>query len=113
MENIIYSDSLVEITDGFILFKKYFFPTLASKKVNFTDVNFIEIVEPKLFTGKYRIWGTTNFNIWFPLDTKRNKRDAIFILHRKGKSKLIGFTVEDPGKVKSILYEKGLLKEKS
>jgi len=110
MKNIIYSDGLVEITTDNILLRKYYFPTFTSKIIEISDIDFVEVVKPGLFTGKYRIWGTGDFTHWFPLDLARSKRDSIFIVHRKGKKMLIGFTVEDSNTVKSILKNKNLLK---
>jgi len=76
MENTIYSDSLVKITNNYILLRKYYFPTFTSKRIEFSDIDFVEVVKPGLFTGKYRIWGTGDFKHWFPLDVHRTKKDV-------------------------------------
>lgn len=110
MENTIYSDSLVKITNNYILLRKYYFPTFTSKRIEFSDIDFVEVVKPGLFTGKYRIWGTGDFKHWFPLDVHRTKREIIFGIHRKQKRMLIGFTAVDSKAVKSILEGKNLLK---
>ena len=109
-ENILYKDSLVTINSNHLILQHYYFPTGASKKILFSKIDYIECVEPTLWTGKWRFWGTGDFKTWFPADFSRNKRDTIFIIHRKNKRMLIGFTVNNSKEVKNILKEKCLLK---
>jgi hypothetical protein len=105
-ENILYSDKLIEIKKESILFRNYYFPTFSPKSVKFDEIETIFIKEPTIINGKYRYWGSGDFNHWFPLDMKRSKRDIIFILYRKNKKIKIGFTVEDSEKVIGLLKEK-------
>jgi len=104
--NILYADKLVEIRNGYILFYNYYFPIPNSKTVTFDEIETIFIVKPTFINGKYRYWGSGDFIHWFPLDMRRSKRDAIFILHRKNKKVKIGFTVEDSEKVAGLLKDK-------
>lgn len=108
--NIIYSDTLVEITNGYIVFQNYYFP-FGSKQVLLSEVDHIEVKEPTLLNGKWRIHGTGDFRTWFPRDWKRPRRDKIFILYLANKRRRIGFTVEDSEKVENILKDKGLLQD--
>lgn len=72
-EEILYKDILVEIKDYSTTLKNYYFP-FGSKKILFKDIENIEIKEPTLFNGKWRIWGTDNFSYWFSLDFSRPSR---------------------------------------
>jgi hypothetical protein len=63
--------------------------------------------------GSWRIWGTGDFQTWFPLDGKRPRRDRIFVASLRDTSQRIGFTVEDSQKVAGILEERGLLRKNS
>jgi hypothetical protein len=108
-EEILYSDRLVEITSETILFRVYYFP-LGKKQINISDIESIEITEPTLFNGKYRIHGTGDFKTWFPRDRKRPIRDKIFIINLHNKRRRIGFTVENSEKIITIFKSKELLK---
>lgn len=105
-EKILYSDKLVVIKETGILLRNFYFPTFSDKNIMFSEIEKIEIVKPTLISGKFRYWGTGDFLHWFPLDIKRNKRDAIFILYRKSKGMNIGFTVENSDEVIEIFKQK-------
>jgi hypothetical protein len=107
--HLIYSDKLVEITDHDIMFRGYYFP-LVSKRVHFSDIDFIIAVKPTLCTGQWRIWGG-GFGWWMPPDSLRPRRDRIFVVKQKTARTRIGFTVEDADAVTAILLQKGLLKQ--
>lgn len=109
MTEIIYTDNLVEISNDSILFRHYYFP-VGSKKINLNDIKKIEILNPTLTHGKWRIHGTGDFRTWFPLDTKRPKRDMIFIIFFHKRWWRTGFTVENSNKVRQIFMDKGLIK---
>ena len=105
-EQILYSDKLIEIREDTILFRDYYFPTCSSKTLKYSDIEKIEIVNPTIISGKYRIWGSGDFLHWFPRDTSRSKRDVIYILHKKNKRTRIGFTVENSAMVTELLKQK-------
>ncbi len=105
---IAYSDSLVTITENAIIFKNY---SLLSKprRINFTDIDHIDVWEPSVATGKWRIWGSGNFATWYPLDGNRPSRNKIFHVYLKIRGMDVGFTVENSGEVTAILRSKGLI----
>lgn len=104
-----YKDKLVEITDKEMVFYRYYFPFFVAKRVPLERITRVERRSPSLPNGSWRIWGTGDFRVWFPLDVQRPKRDAIFIATLRGAEMRIGFTVEDSGKVSKILSETGVL----
>ena len=69
------------------------------KTVKYSDIEKIEIVKPTLKSGKFKYWGTGDFLHLFPMDNQRNKREVIYVLHKKNKRIRISFTVEDSEKV--------------
>ena len=79
---ILYKDILVEISDDSITLKNYYFPFI-SKKVLFKDIEKIEVKKPNLWNGKWKIWGTSNFSYWFPIDFSRPLRKEIFFITYK------------------------------
>ena len=121
--SILYSDNLVEITDDTITFKKFSFGlsvgpkrlefgfSFRPKRLKLSQIARVEERPPSLLSGKWRIWGTSDFRTWFPLDWHRPQRDKIFIVSLRASRKRIGFTVEDSKRVRGILKEKGLLSE--
>jgi len=111
--NTLYKDSLVEVTDQEIVFHRYYFPFGNAKHVPLSQIESIQARPPSLVGGSWRIWGTGDFQAWFPLDGKRPRRDRIFVASLRNTSQRIGFTVEDSQKVAGILEERGLLRENS
>lgn len=108
-----YKDKLVEITDGEIIFRQYYFPFGRARHVPLSRIESIQARPPSLRNGSWRIWGTGDFATWFPLDFSRPNRDRIFVASLRDSSGRIGFTVEDSQKVIQILKERGLLSETS
>lgn len=108
----IYTDKLVTITDTEITFRHYYFPTGRAKVVKLDDIESIAVKPPTLGNGKWRIHGTGNFKVWFPLDGDRPKRDRIFIATLKTQWVNIGFTVEEGHRVEALLRARNLIDRK-
>lgn len=108
-----YKDGLVEITDREMVFQSYYFPFGSARHVPLGDIERIEVRPPSVWSGSWRIWGSGDFQTWFPLDGARPGRDRIFIAHLRGSSRRIGFTVEHSDEVIAVLKEHGLLHEPS
>lgn len=104
-----YDDSLITITGDSIILKCYYFPVGLSKRILFTSIENIQIYEPTLLSGKYRIWGSGDFMTWFPLDFKRPSKDRIFIINIKDSFFRSGFTTESPFVVMQALTAKGVV----
>ena len=108
-ENNIYEDRLVQISNDSILIKNYYFPLIGSKRVPFNKIESVTAEKPSLLKGKFRIWGTSNFVTWYPLDFARPSRDKIFIITLLGKTIRVGFTVKNSETVLRIFEQKGLI----
>lgn len=106
--DVLYSDSLVEISDETILFRHYYFP-FGAKRLKLSDIERVIVQEPSFATGKYRLQGSVGLHTWFPMDLYRPKRHKIFLALLRGKKQRIGFTVEDEAAVEHILRAKNLL----
>jgi len=107
-QNILYWDSLVEITGDAIAFKNYYYPA-GSKRVYFSDIDSIRVEKPTLLNGKWRLWGTGNLTTWFPKDWQRPSRSDIFFVRQRNSWLTIGFTVENSPAVIKILEDKKLI----
>ena len=107
---VIYEDHLVRISGDSITFLHYSFPFFpSSREVMFQDIDHIDVKKPTIRTGKWRIAGSGNLRTWYPFDVDRPSRDRIFHTTLKTWGMNIGFTVERPGEVVSILKKKGLI----
>jgi hypothetical protein len=107
---LIYSDSLISITENTISFKCYYYPSGKSKVVPLTDIVCIVVRVPTIWNGKWRIHGTGSFKTWYPKDMNRPKRDRIFFATLKNQWVNIGFTVENADRVEGILIKERLIK---
>jgi hypothetical protein len=103
---IIYSDELVDVFADGIRFKTYYFPLGQAKFILFSQVRSWEQRPSTLWNGKWRLWGTGDFQTWFPLDWLRPGRDAIFFLTLTTQPTRIGFTVENSDKFLAVLKSK-------
>ena len=108
---LLYSDTLIEMTEESILFRNYFFP-FGDKRVSFKDIDTVMAVKPTLRSGKYRYYGTGDFHTWFPPDV-RSSRDRIFIMQLKNKWWRIGFTVQNSQTVLDLLKNRCPVKDQS
>ena len=102
--NPLYSDRLVSLTDDALVLKRYYFP-YGSRRVELDRVTRVRILRPSLMNGKWRLWGTGTFKIWFPLDLHRPERERVFVMELKGEWRQIGFTVENWEQFRDLLHE--------
>ena len=100
-----YNDALVEITDRSLIIKNCYLPGL-SKQIPLREILSIQVLEPTLWSGKWRFWGTSTFQIWFAMDFNRARRDAIFLVKFNASWFPIGFTVESSADFIRILEER-------
>jgi hypothetical protein len=106
--DVLYSDSLVEISAETILFRRYYFP-FGAKRLRLSDIERVVLREPTFSTGKYRLQGSAGLHTWFPMDLQRPRRGKIFFIVLRSKRLRIGFTVEDEAAVERILRQRELL----
>jgi hypothetical protein len=106
---VLYSDKLVTITGNAITFNNYSL-LMKPRRVNFADIDHIDVLEPSLTTGKYRMWGSGNLTMWFPMDAGRSSRNKIFHAYLKVRGMNVGFTVENSAVVTALLESKGLIR---
>jgi hypothetical protein len=100
-----YDDALVEITERSLIIKNCYLPGL-SKQIPVREIVSIQVLEPTLWSGKWRFWGTSTFKIWFAMDFNRAGRNAIFLVNFNAAWFPIGFTVESSADFIRILEER-------
>ena len=104
---MIYSDSLIEVSEYGIRFRNYYFPS-GSKSISFADIISIEKKPATLLTGRWRLWGTGDFRTWFVRDWKRPQRSCVFFLRLASQKIRIGFTVENAEQFVDVVKSKGV-----
>jgi hypothetical protein len=107
-QDVLYSDSLVEISTETILFRRYYFP-FGAKRLRLSDIERVTIQRPTFSNGKYRLQGSAGLHTWFAMDLQRPRRSMIFRIMLRSRRLHIGFTVEDEAAVEQILRQKELL----
>jgi hypothetical protein len=105
----LYADKLVEITGEALTFHNYYFWG-CSKTVLISKIESVQGLTPGLNNGSWRIWGSSSFNGWMPMDWRRPSRDRIFLVSLKNKKFQIAFTVENSALAESALKQLGLMK---
>jgi hypothetical protein len=105
----LYADKLVEITAETLVFHNYYFWG-CSKTVLVSEIENIQGLRPGLNNGSWRLWGSSSFNGWMPMDWRRPSRDRIFLLNYKNKKFQIAFTVENSALAEGALRPLGLIK---
>lgn len=105
----VYADALVELTDKTLTLKQYYYPGRGSKTIRLSDIETIIEKKPTLFNGKWRLWGTGSFRVWFALDRKRPTREAIYYVKIKHTFLKAGFSVENAAAFSAALDQAGLL----
>ena len=108
---IVYADKLITITNDHIIFNRYYFPLRKPKVVKIENIKSISVKKPTIWNGKWRLHGTGNFEVWFPEDYRRPKRDRIFFATLTNQWTKIGFTVENGETVEKLLRSMNLIKE--
>jgi hypothetical protein len=106
---VLYSDSLLEISDEAILLRHYYFPW-GDRRVPFEQVESIEVFPLTFLSGRWRISGSGDFRTWWPADWNRPSRDRAFRVILRGRWSRIAFTAEDAATVQALLRHKGLLR---
>jgi hypothetical protein len=109
---VLYADRVLQLYGDGLYFPVYYFPW-GGRFVPFADVERIECLRPTLLSGKWRLWGTSNLKMWFPLDARRNTREVIFHLYHKGRRGGIGFTAENSHRVRELLGQRVQLVDRS
>src|SRR5438874_6194322 len=89
----LYSDSLVEITDESITFRKFDWKwRYRPKRVDLSEITRVEARAPSFPSGRWKLFGSGfDLHNWFPLDWRRPWRDKIFVAFLRGPGEPIAF----------------------
>ena len=102
--NGLYEDQWIRCDVTTLTIRGYYFPW-GSKVIAYRDIQDVTPIEIGIWTGKWRIWGTSDFRYWWHLDPSRPQKDTALILDIGRPVKPI-ITPDDPARVAASIEER-------
>jgi hypothetical protein len=101
----LYQDRWIECTPDALVIRGYYFPLAGRKVVPYRSIRSVQSFQMGVFTGRGRIWGTTNPRYWAHLDPGRPHK-TVGLLLDLGRFVKPAITPDDPAAVEAILRER-------
>ncbi len=98
-----YDDGLVQLDRQAITLRRYHFPSGTSKVIALDAVHGYKAEPLGLFMQRFRIWGSTDFRRWLPLDVGRPLKSTLITLDVPGTWPSPAFTPARPGEFTALL----------
>jgi hypothetical protein len=114
--DILYNDKYIQITNNEIMLKKYYFPSFSSKKIEFSDIEYIcSDQEYGVDILGYKVWGMGLSTIYWAYGKGRglSRPKYNYILKKHNTTLCSGFSVENPTEFCKIIETKGIKNKKS
>jgi len=103
--NLTYDDGLVQLDRAAITLRRYHFPSGTSKVIPLRGVRGYQTEPLGLFTQRFRLWGSSDFRRWLPLDVRRPFKSALVTLDVPGTWPNPACTPERPDEFTALLDE--------
>ncbi|OBI20971.1 hypothetical protein [Mycobacterium sp. E2497] len=100
-----YDDGLVQLDRAAITLRRYHFPSGTSKVIALETVRGYKAEWLGLFTQRFRIWGSSDFRRWLPLDVGRPFKSTLITLDVPGIRPRPAFTPARPEEFTALLDE--------
>ncbi|KLO31192.1 hypothetical protein [Mycobacterium haemophilum] len=100
-----YDDGLVQLDHAAITLHRYHFPSGTSKVIALDAIRGYKSETLGLFVQRFRIWGTSDFRRWLPLDVRRPFRSTLITLDVPGIRPSPAFTPARPDEFLALLDE--------
>jgi hypothetical protein len=101
--NLTYDDGLVQLDRAAITLRRYHFPSGTSKVIALDTVRGYKAERLGLFTQRFRIWGSSDFRRWLPLDIQRPLKSTLITLDIPGAWPSPAFTPARPDEFTTLL----------
>jgi hypothetical protein len=82
--NASYDDGLVQLDRFAIALRRYHFPSGTSKVIPLEAIRGYRAEALGLFVQRFRIWGSSDFRRWLPLDVQRPFKSTLITLDVPG-----------------------------
>ena len=105
-----YDDGLVQLDRAAITLRRYHFPSGTSKVIALDTVRGYKAEGLGMFVQRFRIWGSSDFRRWLPLDVQRPFKSTLITLDVPGTWPSPAFTPARPDEFIALLDE--LLRER-
>ena len=79
-----YDDGLIQLDRAAITLRRYHFPSGTSKVIALDSIRGYKAEALGLFVQRLRIWGSSDFRRWLPLDIQRPFRSTLVTLDVPG-----------------------------
>ena len=79
-----YDDGLVQLDHAAITLRRYHFPSGTSKVIALSTIRGYKAEALGMFVQRFRIWGSSDFRRWLPLDVHRPFRSRLITLDVPG-----------------------------
>ncbi len=100
-----YDDGLVQLDRHAITLRRYHFPSGTSKVIPLRSVRGFRTSGLGLFNDRFRIWGSSDFRRWLPLDIRRPLKGTLVTLDVADNRWRPAFTPERPDEFVAVLDE--------
>ncbi|WP_156689452.1 hypothetical protein [Mycobacterium sp. Marseille-P9652] len=100
-----YDDGLVQLDREAITLRRYHFPSGTSKVIALDAVQGYKTEPLGLFMQRLRIWGSSDFRRWLPLDVGRPLKSTLITLDVPGTWPSPAFTPARPDEFTALLDE--------
>jgi hypothetical protein len=98
-----YADRLVSLDRDRLILRRYYFPLASPKNIRLDRIEHIEIAPATLLSGRFRLWGSSHFLLWCPLDLQRFRREKVYTVKLKDQVVRPRFTVEQSDDFEAVL----------
>jgi hypothetical protein len=100
-----YDDGLVQLDRAAITLRRYHFPSGTSKVIALDTIRGYKAEALGLFMQRFRVWGSSDFRRWLPLDVQRPFRSTLITLDVPGHRLRPAFTPVHPEEFTALLDE--------
>ena len=100
-----YDDGLVQLDRAAITLRRYHFPSGTSKVIALDTIRRYKAESLGLFMQRLRVWGSSDFRRWLPLDARRPFKSTLITLDIPGTWPSPAFTPDRPGEFTALLDE--------
>ncbi|MCK8643774.1 hypothetical protein [Mycobacterium colombiense] len=100
-----YDDGLVQLDRAAITLRRYHFPSGTSKVITLDTIRGYKAEDLGIFTQRFRIWGSSDFRRWLPLDIGRPFKSTLITLDVPGTRPSPAFTPARPDEFTDLLDE--------
>jgi hypothetical protein len=103
--NSSYDDGLVQLDRAAITLRRYHFPSGTSKVIALDSIKGYKADTLGMFMQRFRIWGSSDFRRWLPLDVQRPFKSTLITLDIPGTRLSPAFTPARPDEFTALLDE--------